>query len=101
MRTTTGWVNWDNLGKTGEDLTDFVNHMTALPPALRPASLPALARWTAAPDGSYGVLWLVPAAEEMEEEDWTSDGRFLAYVLGALMEQGQPPILLVLNPAPE
>ena len=26
----TGWVGWDNLGKPGDDLTDFVGHMTAL-----------------------------------------------------------------------
>ena len=25
-----GWVDWDNLGKPGDDLTDFVGHMTAL-----------------------------------------------------------------------
>ena len=35
-------------------------------------------------DGSYGVLWLTPAAEEMKEADWNfPEGRFLAYVLGA------------------
>ena len=52
-------------------------------------------------DGSYGVLWLTPAAEEMTEADWTfPDGRFLAYVLGP-MEQGQAPIFIVLNAAPE
>jgi len=47
------------------------------------------------------VLWLTPAAEEMKETDWTfPDGRFLAYVLGP-MEQGQAPIFIVLNAAPE
>jgi isoamylase len=52
-------------------------------------------------DGSYGVLWLTPAAEEMQEADWNfPEGRFLAYVL-APMEQGQPPIFIVLNAAPE
>ncbi len=50
---------------------------------------------------SYGVLWLTPAAEEMKEADWNfPEGRFLAYVLGP-MEQGQPPIFIVLNAAPE
>ena len=53
------------------------------------------------PDGSYGVLWLTPAAEDMKEEDWKfPDGRFLAYVLGP-MEPGQAPIFIVLNAAPE
>ena len=52
-------------------------------------------------DGSYGVLWLTPAAEEMKESDWNfPEGRFLAYVL-APMEQGQAPIFIVLNAAPE
>jgi glycogen operon protein len=47
------------------------------------------------------VLWLTPAAEEMQEADWNfPEGRFLAYVLGP-MEQGQPPIFIVLNAAPE
>jgi glycogen operon protein len=47
------------------------------------------------------VLWLTPAAEEMQEADWKfPDGRFLAYVLGP-MEQGQAPIFIVLNAAPE
>jgi glycogen operon protein len=37
----------------------------------------------------------------MKEADWTfPDGRFLAYVL-APMEQGQAPIFIVLNAAPE
>jgi glycogen operon protein len=52
-------------------------------------------------DGSYGVLWLTPSAEEMTEQDWKfPEGRFLAYVLGP-MEQGQAPIFIVLNAAPE
>ena len=52
-------------------------------------------------DGSYGVLWLTPAAEEMKEQDWNfPEGRFLAYVLGPV-EPGQPPIFIVLNAAPE
>ena len=37
----------------------------------------------------------------MKETDWIfPDGRFLAYVLGP-MEQGQAPIFIVLNAAPE
>jgi len=47
------------------------------------------------------VLWLTPAAEDMKESDWKfPEGRFLAYVLGP-MEQGQAPIFIVLNAAPE
>ena len=34
-------------------------------------------------DGSYGVSWLTPSADEMKEADWNfPEGRFLAYVLG-------------------
>ncbi len=52
-------------------------------------------------DGSYGVLWLTPAAEEMKEADWKfPEGRFLSYVLGPA-EPGQAPIFIVLNAAPE
>jgi isoamylase len=37
----------------------------------------------------------------MKEEDWNfPEGRFLAYVLGPV-EQGQAPIFIVLNAAPE
>ena len=39
-----GWVGWDNLGKDGDDLTDFIGHLTALAPAVRADPLPALAR---------------------------------------------------------
>ena len=47
------------------------------------------------------MLWLTPSADEMTEQDWNfPEGRFLAYVLGPA-EQGQPPIFIVLNAAPE
>jgi glycogen operon protein len=37
----------------------------------------------------------------MKEADWKfPEGRFLAYVLGPV-EQGQPPLFIVLNAAPE
>jgi glycogen operon protein len=96
----TGWVSWENLGREGDDLTNYVGHMTALRekfPQIKSQ------RWLDGrrTDGSYGVLWLTPAAEEMQEADWKfPDGRFLAYVLGP-MEQGQAPIFIVLNAAPE
>ena len=96
----TGWIGWDNLGKEGDDLTDFIGHLTDLRrrfPQIR------CQRWLDGrrADGSYGVLWLTPAADEMKEDDWNfPEGRFLAYVLGP-MEQGQAPIFIVLNAAPE
>jgi glycogen operon protein len=96
----TGWINWEGLDRDGCDLTDFVGHMTALRkrfPQLRPR------RWLDGRrvDGSYGVLWLTPAAEEMKEKDWNfPEGRFLSYVLGPI-EPGQSPIFIVLNAAPE
>ena len=95
-----GWVGWENLGHEGDDLTDFIGHMTELRrrfPQIRSH------RWLDGrrADGSYGVLWLTPAADEMKEEDWNfPEGRFLAYVLGPA-EQGQQPIFIVLNAAPE
>ena len=37
----------------------------------------------------------------MQQSDWNfPEGRFLSYVLGPL-EQGQPPIFIVLNAAPQ
>jgi glycogen operon protein len=95
-----GWVDWEGLGREGDDLTDFVAHMTELRrrfPQLRSR------RWLDGrrPDGSFGVLWLTPAAEEMKVEDWNfPESRFLAYVLGA-NEPGGTPIFIVLNAAPE
>jgi isoamylase len=96
----TGWVSWDNLGKEGEDLTDFIGRLTEL---RRNFAQLRSQRWLDGrrADGSYGVLWLTPSAEEMKESDWNfPEGRFLAYVLGPL-EQGQSPIFIVLNAAPE
>ena len=47
------------------------------------------------------MLWLTPAAEEMQVEDWNfPESRFLAYVLGP-NEQGGKPMFIVLNAAPE
>src|SRR6195952_4747690 len=95
-----GWGGWENLGDKDEDLTDFVGHMVELGqrhPQISPQ------RWLDGRrgDGSFGVLWLTPAAEGMKEADWDfSESRFLAYVLGP-MEQGQAPVFIVLNAAPE
>ena len=95
-----GWVGWENLGKEGEDLTYFIGHLTGL---RRRFGQIRCQRWLDGrrADGSYGVLWLTPSAEEMKESDWKfPEGRFLSYVLGP-MEQGQAPIFIVLNAAPE
>src|SRR6266404_4858389 len=96
----TGWISWDNFGKDGEDLTDFIAQLTALRRYFRQIRCQ---RWLDGrrADGSYGVLWLTPAAEEMKESDWNfPEGRFLAYVLRPV-EPGQPPIFIVLNAASE
>jgi glycogen operon protein len=95
-----GWVEWTALGHNGDDLTEFVSHLTAL--RRRFAQIRAT-RWLDGrrTDGSYGVLWLTPDGADMKDEDWKfPEGRFLSYVLGPL-EQGQPPIFIVLNAAPE
>uniref|UniRef100_Q07K86 Glycogen debranching enzyme GlgX n=1 Tax=Rhodopseudomonas palustris (strain BisA53) TaxID=316055 RepID=Q07K86_RHOP5 len=95
-----GWVGWEGLGKPGDDLIDFVGRLTELRrrfPQLRSR------RWLDGrrPDGTFGVLWLTPTADEMTQQDWAfPDGRFLAYVLGAA-EPGQTPIFIVLNSAPQ
>ena len=95
-----GWIGWEGLGREGDDLTDFVGHMTALRqrfPQLRSR------RWLdgRCADGSYGVLWLTPSADDMTESDWKfPEGRFLAYVVGPT-EPSAAPIFIVLNAAPE
>jgi isoamylase len=94
-----GWVGWENLGHE-DDLSDFIGHMTELRrrfPQIRSR------RWLDGrrADGCYGVSWRTPAAAEMTEQDWNfPEGRFLAYVLGPDV-QGQAPIFIVLNAAPE
>jgi glycogen operon protein len=96
----TGWVGWENLGHDGDDLTDFIGHMTGL--RARFPQIRSL-RWLDGrrADGSYGVLWLTPSADEMKESDWNfPEGRFLAYVLSPA-EPGKAPIFIVLNAAPE
>ena len=93
----TGWVDWSRLS-TEDDLTDFVGELARLRqrfPQLKPH------RWVEGKkaNGSYDVKWLTPKGREMSEADWNfPDGRFLAYVLGAVVEQGEP-LLIVLNGA--
>ena len=44
-----GWVDWEGLGRDGDDLTDFVGHMTALRQRFPQIRVAPLARWHAAP----------------------------------------------------
>jgi glycogen operon protein len=95
----TGWVDWSNLGKPGEDMTDFVGGLTRL----RKRFPQVTARhWVQGKreDGSFGALWLTPKATEMMEPDWNfPEGRFLAYALGPTA--GAPTLYIALNAAPE
>ena len=95
-----GWTNWDGLGKDGDDLVDFIAQLTSIRrdfPQLRSQSWVDGRR----SDGSYGVLWLTPKADEMTPEDWNfPESRFLAYMLGPVEPNGSP-IFIVLNAAPE
>jgi glycogen operon protein len=95
-----GWVDWSGLGRDGDDLTALVAQLTDIRrrfPQLRPR------HWVDGrrEDGSFGVLWLKPDGNEMTEQDWNfPEGRFLSYVLGPV-EEGQAPLFIVLNSAPE
>ncbi len=75
-----GWVGWDNLGKDGDDMIDFVAHLAEIRRRFCAASQPSLARRPARKTASsYGVLWLTPAGDEMTENDWKfPEGRFLS-----------------------
>ncbi|SFM17565.1 glycogen operon protein [Bradyrhizobium sp. NFR13] len=95
-----GWITWDNLGDKDDDLTDFIGHMVQLRQRFPQITTQ---RWLEGrrADGTYGVLWLTPSADEMTETDWAfPDGRFLSYVLSASGENTNP-IFIVLNAAPE
>jgi isoamylase len=95
----TGWVDWSALGSE-DDMTDFVGELVQLRqrfPQLKPH------RWLVGKkaDGSYDVKWLTPKGTEMQEADWNfPDGRFLAYILGAVVDGGEP-LFIVLNGAEE
>ncbi|MGN6285485.1 MAG: glycogen debranching protein GlgX [Afipia sp.] len=95
-----GWIGWSNLGQQPDDMTGFIGQLILLR-----NSFPQIKsrRWVDGKraDGSYGVLWLTPEAEEMKEEDWNfPEGRFLSFVLGP-RAHGQKPLFIVLNAAPE
>jgi isoamylase len=94
-----GWVDWSGSGRDGDDMSGLIAQLTDIRrrfPQLRPR------HWVEGrrDDGSFGVLWLTPQANEMTEQDWNfPEGRFLAYVLGPV--DGQPSLFIVLNSAPE
>jgi isoamylase len=92
-----GWVNWSGLGGD-DDMTEFVGGLARL--RRRFAQLRSR-HWLEGrkADGSYDVLWLRPDAAEMMEEDWKfPEGRFLAYVLAAASDDGEP-LFVVFNNA--
>jgi isoamylase len=94
----TGWVQWDGLGREGDDLTDFIGYLVGLRknfPQLRSN------RWIDGrrEDGSYGALWLTPEGGEMTEQDWNfPEGRFLSYILAPVTPDGAA-LFIVLNGA--
>ena len=93
-----GWVDWPE--QSDDDLSDYVGRLTEI---RRQFPQITSRRWVAGKqaDGSYGVLWLRPDANEMTEADWSfPEGRFLSYVLGP-SEPGKPALFIVLNAAPE
>ncbi|MDB5549431.1 MAG: glgX [Tardiphaga sp.] len=95
-----GWVGWEHLGSKDDDLTDFIGHLARLRqrfPQIRTKTWVDGRR----ADGSYGVLWLTPAADDMTGHDWNyPQGRFLSYVLGPDGSDAEP-LFVVLNAAPE
>ncbi len=95
-----GWVGWKHLGSADDDLTDFIGYLAGLRqrfPQIRAQDWIDGRR----ADGSYGVLWLTPSADDMTGHDWNyPEGRFLSYVLGPVDKSGEP-IFVVLNAAPE
>ncbi|MDB5630779.1 MAG: glgX, partial [Tardiphaga sp.] len=95
-----GWVGWEHLGSKDDDLTDFIGHLAGLRqrfPQIRTKTWVDGRR----ADGSYGVLWLTPAADDMTGHDWNyPQGRFLSYVLGPDGSDAEP-LFVVLNAAPE
>ena len=95
----TGWVDWSGLRRHGDNMVDFVAHMTALRrrfPQLR------VRHWIEplTPETPNGVLWLTPEGREMTENDWHFDGsRFLSYALSG--SDADAPLYIVLNASPQ
>jgi glycogen operon protein len=92
-------VKWSGLGQD-DDMTEFVGGLTRLRqrfPQLRAR------HWFEGrkADGSHDIQWLRPDAAEMQDDDWNfPEGRFLAYVLAAAREGGEP-LYIAFNAAPE
>ncbi len=93
-----GWVNWcESRQRRRHD------RIRRRPDAAAPALRASFARGTGSkarrPMAPTTVLWLRPDGEEMKDEDWNfPEGRFLAYVLAAADEGGEP-LLIVFNAA--
>ena len=97
----TGWVGWENLGKEGDDLTDFIGHMTELRrrfPQLRSQ------RWL---DGRRAgrLLRRVVADAGRRGDEGSRTGIFrkagFSPMCSDRWNKGRPPIFIVLNAAPE
>ncbi len=92
-----GWVTWSNLG-SADDMTEFVGSLTRLRQRFGQLRTRHWLEGKKA-DGSHDSLWLRPDGEVMKDEDWNfPEGRFLAYVLAAADEGGEP-LLVVFNAA--
>jgi isoamylase len=95
----TGWVDWSNLNSPAEDMTSFIGKLSLLR-KLFPQLAPRHWVHGKREDGSFGVLWLTPQADEMQEADWNfPESRFLAYVLGPAAQA--PALYIALNAAPQ
>ena len=96
----TGWVGWEDLGREGDDLTDFVGHMTAIAAALSADPLAALAR---RPARRRLLRRAVADAGGRRNEGSRLEfpGRPLSRLCAGAEEPGQAPIFIVLNAAPE
>jgi len=91
-----GWIDWTGLGKAGEDMTGLVSRLIALRRQFKQLQPH---HWL---DGREGgkppdILWLTPAATEMQEKDWQfPEAHFLSYVLAPVDEHGAP-LFVVMN----
>ena len=95
-----GWVNWSGLGN-GRRHDGVRRRPDAAAPALRAASLAALARGPARPTARTTCQWLRPdGARDAGRGLEFPEGRFLAYVLAAA-EDGGEPLFIVFNAAAE
>ena len=94
-----GWVDWSGL-HNGADMSEFVGGLTRLRQQF--AQLRSR-HWLEGQrsDGGHDVLWLRPDAGPMKDDDWNfPEGRFLAYILAAPEDNGDP-LFLVFNAAAE